>query len=88
MKKHNIVKVVLITLFVFLLLSWIFPAAYYSGQYVDQGRTQMGLYDFFNYPVTSLSYFGYISLFIILVGGFYGILYKIPAYRVFLNKIA
>ena len=88
MKKHNIVKVVLITLFVFLLLSWIFPAAYYSGQYVDQGRTQMGLFDFFNYPVTSLSYFGYISLFIILVGGFYGILYKIPAYRVFLNKIA
>ena len=87
MKKHNIVKVVLITMLVFLLLSWIFPAAYYSGQYVEQGRVQMGLFDIFNYPITALQYFGYIALFFILVGGFYGILYKIPAYRTFLDRI-
>ena len=87
MKKHNTIKVVLITMLVFLLLSWILPAAYYSGQYVDQGRVQMGLFDLFNYPLTALSYFGYIGLFFILVGGFYGILYKIPAYRTFLDKI-
>ena len=87
MKKHNAVKVVLITMFVFLLLSWIFPAAYYSGEYVEQGRVQMGLFDLFNYPLTSLAYFGYIAFYLILVGGFYGILYKIPAYRTFLDKI-
>ena len=87
MKKHNTIKVVLITMLVFLLLSWILPAAYYSGQYVDQGRVQMGLFDLFNYPLTSISYFGYIGLFFILVGGFYGILYKIPAYRIFLERI-
>ena len=87
MKKHNTIKVVLITMLVFLLLSWILPAAYYSGQYVDQGRVQMGLFDLFNYPLTALSYFGYIGFFFILVGGFYGILYKIPAYRVFLERI-
>ena len=87
MKKHNTIKVVLITMLVFLLLSWILPAAYYSGQYVDQGRVQMGLFDLFNYPLTALSYFGYIGLFFILVGGFYGILYKIPAYRTFLERI-
>ena len=87
MKKHNTVKVVLITMLVFLLLSWILPAAYYSGEYVDQGRVQMGLFDLFNYPLTALSYFGYITLFIILVGGFYGVLYKIPAYRALLDKI-
>ena len=87
MKKHNTIKVVLITMLVFLLLSWILPAAYYSGQYVDQGRVQMGLFDLFNYPLTALSYFGYIGLFIVLVGGFYGILYKIPAYRTFLDRI-
>ncbi|MBR5370444.1 MAG: hypothetical protein IK137_03995 [Bacilli bacterium] len=88
MKKHNTIKVVLITMLVFLLLSWILPAAYYSGQYIDQGRVQMGLFDLFNYPITSFSYFGYIGLFFILVGGFYGILYKIPGYRVFLERIA
>ena len=87
MKKHNIIKVVLITMLVFLLLSWILPAAYYSGQFVDQGRVQMGLFDLFNYQLTALSYFGYIGLFFILVGGFYGILYKIPAYRTFLERI-
>ena len=87
MKKHNTIKVVLITMLVFLLLSWILPAAYYSGQYVDQGRVQMGLFDLFNYPMTAFSYFGYIGLFFVLVGGFYGILYKIPAYRSFLDKI-
>ena len=86
MKKHNTVKVVLITIFVLLLLSWIFPAAYYSGQYVDQGRVQMGLSELFNYPMTAVSYFGHIAVLIILVGGFYGVLYKIPAYRTFLDK--
>ena len=87
MKKHNASKVVLVTMLVFLLLTWILPAAYYSSEYVDQGRVQMGLFDLFNYPLTALSYFGYIALYIILVGGFYGILYKIPAYRTFLDKI-
>ncbi len=87
MKKHNTVKVVLITMLVFLLLSWILPAAYYSGEYVEQGRVQMGLFDLFNYPLTALSYFGYIALFFVLVGGFYGVLYKIPAYRSLLDKI-
>ena len=87
MKKHNAIKVVLITILVFLLLTWIIPAAYFSGEFVDQGRVQMGLFDLFNYPLTSLAYFGYIAFYLILVGGFYGILYKIPAYRTFLDKI-
>lgn len=87
MKKHNTVKVVLITLLVFVLLTWILPAAYFSGQYVEKGRVQMGLFDLLNYPLTALSYFGYIAFYIIVVGGFYGVLYKIPAYRTFLDKI-
>ena len=88
MKKHNVIKVVLISFLVVMLLSWIFPAAYYSGQYQEQGRMQMGLFDLFNYPLTAFTYFGSITLFIILVGGFYGVLYKIPAYRIFLERIA
>ena len=87
MKKHNTVKVVLITILVLLVLTWIFPAAYYSGQYVDQGRVQMGLSELFNYPMTVISYFGHIAILVLFVGSFYGILYKIPAYRKFLDKI-
>ncbi len=87
MKKHNASKVVLITILVFALLTWIFKAAYFSSEYVDQGRVQMGLFDLFSYPLTAFSYFGYIALYLILVGGFYGVLYKIPAYRTFLDRI-
>ena len=87
MKKHNTVKVVLITLLVLLILSWIFPAAYFSSELVDQGRVQMGLAELFNYYMTSMSYFGHFAMYIVLVGVFYGILYKIPAYRTFLDKI-
>lgn len=86
-EKNNALKIVLVTTFVFAILTWIMPAAYFSGEYMDQGRIQMGLFDLFNYSLTALSYFGYIALFIVLVGGFYGILYKIPAYRSFLDKI-
>jgi len=87
MKKHNTLKVVLIALLVFLVLSWIFPAAYFSSEFVEQGRVQMGLSDVFNYFMTSVSYFGHYALYLILVGAFYGVLYKIPAYRTFLDKI-
>ena len=87
MKKHNTFKVVLITILVFMLLTWILPAAYYSNGYVDQGRVQMGIFDLFNYPITALSYFGYIAIFVLVVGGLYGVLNKISAYRVMLDKI-
>ena len=87
MKKHNTFKVVLITMLVFMLLTWILPAAYYSGSYIDQGRVQMGLFDLFNYPVTAISYFGYIAAFVLIVGGFYGVLNKIGAYRTMLDKL-
>ena len=88
MKKHNTIKVVLIAVAVFLLLSWIIPAAVYSNGVVDQGRVQMGLFDIVNYPVTVLSYFGYIAMYILAIGAFYGVLNKIPAYRTFLENVA
>ena len=88
MKKHNTVKVVLISLLVIVLLTWLFPAAYYQGQYVEQGRVQMGIFDLFSYPMTAIQYFGYVALYVLVVGGFYGVLYKIGAYRKVLDAVA
>ena len=86
--KSTSLKVVLFTMMAFMLLTWILPAAYYSNnQYIDQGHQQMGLFDLFNYPVTAVSYFGYIAFFVLAIGAFYGILNKIPAYRTFLDAI-
>ena len=58
MKKHNTFKVVLGALLVFAILSWIIPAAVFQGALQDQGRVQVGLFDVFNYSLTSMSYFG------------------------------
>ncbi len=87
--KNNSIKIVLAIIVCFLLLTWLIPAAYFSsGQYVEQGRVQMGLFDFINYPVTAVSYFGYIAFYVLSIGAFYGVLNKIPAYRAFLDKVA
>lgn len=89
MKKHNSLKVVLITMVVLLLLTWILPAAVFqNGAFYDQGRVQMGLFDLFQYPTATLAYFGYVAIFVLVVGGFYGVLNKTTAYRDLLDKIA
>ena len=87
MKKHNTFKVVLGTLLVFAILSWIIPAAVFQGTLQDQGRVQAGLFDVFNYSLTSLSYFGHYALYVIFVGGLYGVLNRIPAYRNLLDAM-
>lgn len=86
--KHNASKVVLTTILCFMLLAWLLPAAYYyNGEYIELGRTQMGLFDLLNYPVTAISTFGYIVCYILFIGAFYGVLNRIPAYRAFLDKM-
>lgn len=87
MKKNNIFKVVCITILIAVLLTWIIPATYYSGGIVDNGRIQVGLFDLFGYLSAIVSYFGYIPLYILAVGGFYGVLYKTNGYRNLLDKI-
>lgn len=86
LRDKSVLKIVLLTVLALMLMTWILPAAYYSDQYIDQGRVQMGLFDLVNYPVTALSYFGYIAFFVLAIGGFYGILNKILAYRTFLDN--
>ncbi len=91
MKKHNILKVVLISIFIVFLLSWIIPRTYYSTEAMEllEGpeRIQLGLFNLFSYPQIVLSYFIHILFYVILCGGLYGVLYRIPAYKAFLEKI-
>lgn len=87
MKKHNGLKVVLISIGVLILLTWLLPGAVYQGSYMDQGRVQMGLFDALVYPTATVAYFGYIAVFVLVVGGFYGVLSKTGVYRKLLDKI-
>ena len=87
MKKHNALKVVIITLLLFALLTWILPCAAYQTEYTELGRYQIGLFDVLSFQSTVLGYFGYVALFILVVGGFYGVLYKTGAYRRVLDSL-
>ena len=87
MKKHNTLKVVIITLLLFALLTWILPCATYQTEYTELGRYQVGLFDILSYQSTVLGYFGYVALFVLVVGGFYGVLYKTGAYRRMLDSL-
>ena len=90
MKKHNLFKVIGITILVAVLLTWIFPVTYYSyGQLVEDVRQRAGIFDVLSYATMTISLqtCGNICLFILATAGFYGVIYKIDAYRGLLDKI-
>ena len=88
MKKHNIFKVVLLTLLVIAVCTWIFPSAQFSSELVIGDRAQIGLFDLFSYPMIALYYFMNIFVFMLVSGAFYGVAYRIPAYHKLLDFIA
>ena len=87
MKKHNLFKVVLITICVAVLLSWLLPVTYYSTSLVEDTRDQIGVFDLINYVGISVQYFSHIAIYVLSVGGFYGLVYRIPAYRNLIDKV-
>lgn len=87
MKKHNILKVVLLSILVVIVCTWIFPSASYQSELVVGERVQLGIFDLFSYVVELFRYFPYVILMTVATGIFYGVAYKIPAYRVVLDKI-
>lgn len=89
MKKHNLLKVVLITIVVALFLTWILPITSFSyGTLVDdQGYTQVGIFDISVYVKIVFQYFTDVAIYLLAVGGFYGVLHKISGYRNLLDKI-
>lgn len=88
MKKHNILKVILLSILVVVVCTWIFPQATYQYQFQQGTRVQLGIFDLTTYTVEGLfHYFSYVLLFTLAVGMFYGVSYRIPAYRILLDKV-
>ena len=56
MKKHNILKVVLLSILVALLCTWIFPSASYQSSLTVGDRNQLGIFDLFSYTVELFRY--------------------------------
>lgn len=88
MKKHNLFKVVMLTIAFVVLLSWLLPITYYSTSgLVEDARTQIGLFTVMNYLGIAIQYFSHIGLYVLIIGGFYGVLHKISGYRNLLDKV-
>ena len=88
MKKHSILKVVLLTLLIVIVAAWFLPVTNVTnGEFVTRDATNAGLFTIGSNFLTALQYFGGIAVFVLAVGGLYGVLHKIPQYRVLLDKI-
>jgi len=93
MKKNNkMFKIIAIMILVVALLSWIIPASQYNGTtLMSKEITRVSLFDLFLYPTTVIpqqASFIRPLLFILAVGGLYGVLSKTGKYRNALEKIA
>ena len=81
MKKHGLLKILGILLLLLIIVSYILPGRQGTIAYT-------GLADvFINYFGIVLQNFCYIVIFVLIVGGFYGLLNKTPAYKKLLDSI-
>ena len=87
MKKYNTLLVVSITILFVALLTWILPVTYLNGELVEAERAQAGISNLFSYPVFTFYNFIYVFLYLMAIGGLYGILNKTGAYRLILDKV-
>ena len=87
MKKYCNLKVILLTILTVVVCTWIFDGLQFSGELVKGEKVQLGLYDTFGYVADLLRYFPYIVFITLTTGAFYGVAYRIPAYRSLLDSI-
>ena len=87
MKKYSIFKVILLVVLCVTVCTWILPGMQFSGELTNVGMSQVGIFDLFAYLVEVCRYFPYVVLMTLAIGAFYGVAYRIPAYRELLDRI-
>lgn len=91
MKKNDLIKVLGIIFIALIIMSWCIPSgAYSSGQLTTSGVTPYGIFDWFRIPFSTLTSYALYGLYIVVIGGFYGVMKKTGAYdrlvAFFVNK--
>ena len=87
MKKNSVLKAILLVILAVVVCTWIFPSIQFNGELVQDKKLQVGIFDLFSYSVDVLRYFPYVTLMVLAIGVFYGVAYRIPAYRDLLDRI-
>ncbi len=87
--KNELIKIIGITIVLMAILSWIIPTGYYSeGELISNGLARVGIETFFNAGFTGFSYYSFQILFLLILGGFYGLLSIVPGYRKLVSTLA
>ncbi len=88
-EKHDLLKVVLITILLTIVLTWIIPYGYFSGaQLTDYGLGRQGIVDILLSGVYSANFFLQQLLFVLFIGIFYGVISKTSGYKGLTSALA
>lgn len=79
--KNNLLKIMIVTFFVIVFLSWVIPVGEYQNGTFNLGSiTPAGLFDLTLVPLTVFDLALPTIIFILVIGGFYGVLNKTGSY--------
>lgn len=88
MKKYHTLLVVAITILFVALLTWFLPITYMSnGELIDSNKVQAGIFSVTSYSLFTFYNFIYVFVYLLFIGGLYGLLNKCSAYRVLLDRM-
>lgn len=88
-KKNGLFKLIGIVIALMVISSWLIPSGSFVGkELVSSGLVRVGFESFFNYAFSILYNYSFQIIFLLVVGGFYGILTIIPAYRKLVTNFA
>lgn len=88
-KKDYLLLIVLIPLFIYMLLTMFVPVGgFASGEFVKGEISSLGLYGLFSTTVSGFSILAQNIIFLLCVGGFYGVLNKTGAYQSLVDSIS
>lgn len=88
-KKHELFKIVGLSMIIVALLTWFIPQSNFTGTEMAVGEvTRIGLNDFFLYGLLSPYYFAVLVTFLLILGGFYELLSKTSSYQSLVNRLS
>lgn len=87
-KKYDLFKIVGVTILLVAILTWIIPIGQYTGSEMYVGAlNRMGIANLLFTSIYSLSTMLYQVTFLLVLGGFYGLLSSIDAYKGFVESV-
>lgn len=88
-EKNDLVKIAGLSLIFVTILTWLIPSSYYSGsELVNNGLARTGIETFFSAGYYGFTYYLMQILYLLVLGGFYGILSVTSGYKKLVANIA